>query len=407
MKLVLTRFAIVVVAGMGLVMGAKAASKPSKAEPIVFHGIDLTPVVAQVKPAVVRVLIADVQGRLGGGGSGSIVSPDGYVYTNWHVAGSSKYVVLTLDSGENVPAKVIGSDIKIDFALLKLQPKVPRVFPYVKIGDSDKVKPGDVVFAMGAPGDTARAVSATQFGEMNPLREFQLVNTVTAGIVRAMEYPVFTLWNAGGDYGTELIKMGYTTATINNGNSGGPAFNVQGEQIGINSWGWSAAEGDNRFMPSNNARKSANDILRYGRVIYPWLGLYAFWGPDDAKSIRVGSGFFGGREVGIEEQSDWAADSWLSKGPLRNALDEFKAPIKLKGVYPGSPAEEAGLAKGDKVISVDEKTYEHAFELMRMIRKMQVGDTVELTIERGERRYIVRVRIAEQPPAPMGAGGTI
>jgi len=402
-----TRLLLIAGATAGLVMAVKPSSAPPKEEKFIYQGVDLTSVVAQVKPAVVRVLITDVQGRLEGGGSGSIVSPDGYVYTNWHVAGAAKYVVLTLDSGENIPAKVIGSDIKIDFALLKLQPKVPRVFPYIKLGDSDKVNPGDIVIAMGAPGDPARAVSRTQIFSSNPLREFQLVNTVTAGIVRAVEYPIFTMYGAGQDYGTELIKMGYTTATINNGNSGGPAINVQGEQIGINSWGWSAAEGDNRFMPINNAKKSANDILRYGRVIYPWLGLYVFWGPEDAKHIEVGSGIMGGREIGIEEQSEWSSDPWLSKGPLRSAMEALKAPVTLKGVFPGSPAEEAGLARGDKILSVDGKSYEHAFELMRYVRNKQVGDTVELTIERGNRLYIVPVKVAEQPPAPMGAGGTV
>lgn len=407
MKITGMRLMLAVTAFMCLVMAAKTTSPKSEGERLVFQGIDLTPVVAQVKPAVVRVLVTDVQGRAGGGGSGSIVSPDGYVYTNWHVAGSAKYVVLTLDTGENVPAKVIGADIKIDFALLKLQPKVPRIFPYVKLGDVDKVKPGDIVIAMGAPGDPARAVARTQFGGTNPLREFQLVNTVTAGIIRAIEYPIFTLYGGGQDYGTELYRMVYTTAVINNGNSGGPAFNVDGEQIGINSWGWSATEGDNRFMPINNARKSANDILRYGRVIYPWLGLYVFWSPESAKAITVGSGWWGARETGIEEQSEWTAGGWLSKEPLHSGMESIKSPITIKGVFPGSPAEEAGLEKGDKILFIDGKEYAHGFELRDIVRNKRVGDTIELTIERGSRLYIVPVKVGEQPPPPLGAGGTV
>jgi len=368
--------------------------------------MDLSPVVRKVKPAMVRVMHLSPVG--GAGGSGSIVSPDGYIYTNWHVVTSSKLVDITLDNGEVIPGKVVGTNVKVDFGLVKLIPPEPRIFPYVDLADSDKIQKNDLVFAIGSPGDASLGFLIEQFNPGFRLKEFQLVNTVTVGIVKDFTYP-FPVTEAediyNPDYGKEITWIIQTTATINSGNSGGATFNVRGEQIGINSWGSSMVEAANLFYPINDAKKSAEDILKYGRVIYPWAGLYIFWAPQDRNPTRIG-GWPGG-EIGFNPQQD--IQRYIKEGIL--GFDEFykkmKYPVKVKGVFPGSPAERVGLAEGDVIYSVNGKTYKDAFELRKMIRSLSVGDRVEFYIQRGGAFRLVTLELEEQPQPPAGAGGTI
>ncbi len=371
--------------------------------------MDLTPVVAKVKPAMVRVLHRSPGGAGGGGGSGSIVSPDGYIYTNWHVVTSAKLVDITLDNGEVLPGKVVGTNVKVDFGLVKIITPEPRVFPYVDLADSEKIQKNDLVFAIGSPGDASLGFMIEQFNPGFRLKEFQLVNTVTVGIVKDFEYP-FPLMSAedvfnNPDYGKELTWIIQSTATINAGNSGGATFNARGEQIGINSWGSSAMEAQNLFYPINDAKKSAEDILKYGRVIYPWAGLFIFWTPQERNPTYIGG--WPGVEQGFNPQQD--IQRYIKEEILR--LDEFykgmKYPVKIKGVFPGSPAEQAGLAAGDVIYSVNGKVYKDAFELRKMIRSMSVGDSVEFFIRRGGVFRLVTLRIEEQPQPPAGAGGTV
>ncbi len=370
------------------------------AKETLLPGIDVQHVAEQAKKATVRVLVINEENQGMGGGSGSIVSPDGLVYTNWHVAGSTKYSLITLDTGEEIKARLLGANIKIDFALLKLIPDEPRIFPTLPLGDSDKLAPGDIVLAIGAPGDVARAR-----GVGGQMREFQLVNTVTAGLIRAIHKPIFVLFSPGNDYGKELSAIVSMTAQINNGNSGVPAINVYGEQVGINSWGLSFVESENFFMPINDAKKSAEDILRYGRVIYPWLGLYVFWGPEDAQRVLVGRGI--PTEAPQAQPREVLAQYTLRESEaLKRLLEKYKYPVKILGVFPDSPAEKAGLARGDRILAIQGEKYEDAFDLVRRIRRLRVGQQIELLIERQGELYIVPVTVGEQPPAPLGAGGT-
>lgn len=370
---------------------------------------NLSPVVRQVKPAVFRVMHL-APGSLEtpmGGGSGSIVSPEGYAYTNFHVTTSAKSVVVTLDDNTECPAKVVGTNVKVDFALLKIEcPGRTEPYPYVRLADSNAVQKNEVSFAIGSPGDTSFVMG----GFLSPtrLKQWQLVNTVTAGIVRDVTVP-WQVLSAGGmgweDYGKELSALFITSATINHGNSGGPSFNVQGEEIGINSWGWTRFEADNEIMPINDAHKSADDLLRYGRVIYPWAGIYVYWTPEErAGAITVGWEM---GDVGTNTQDRLMNDLvTLFLGNTEKLFEKIKYPIKVKGVFPGSPAERAGLAGGDLIYLINGEKVKDALEFTRKIRNMNVGDTVEFYVSRGEFFRLMKITLTEQPQAPAGAAGT-
>ncbi|MGH8103710.1 MAG: S1C family serine protease [bacterium] len=369
---------------------------------------NLSPVVRQVKPAVFRVmhLAPGSLETLVGGGSGSIVTPEGYGYTNWHVTTSAKAVVVTMDDYTECPAKVIGTNIKVDFALLKIE-CVGRTepYPYIRLGDSNDVQKNEISFAIGSPGDTSMVIGSP-WNPFPRLKEFQLINTVTAGIIRDVTVPWQVLGADESDYGKELSALFITSATINHGNSGGPSFNGRGEQIGINSWGWTGFESDNEIMPINDAHKSADDILRYGRVVYPWAGIYVYWTPEERSgAISIGGG--GMREVGSNTRERLYNDLvHLFLGNAEEILDKLKSPVKVRGVFPGSPAAERGLARDDLIYAINGEKVKDALEFTRKIRNMNVGDSVELYIKRGEIFKLMKFTLAEQPQFPSGAGGT-
>ncbi|MHA2611463.1 MAG: trypsin-like peptidase domain-containing protein [bacterium JZ-2024 1] len=370
---------------------------------------ELYPVVETSKAATVRFVVP--LGEFGAsGGSGSIVSPDGYVFTNFHVTSGVRNLMINLDSGEEIPARIVGSNDKVDFSLVKLTPPEPRVFPYVKLGNSDLVKKMDRVYAIGAPGDRSASVL---FSPGRVYREWQLVNTVTAGSVVDVHLP-FTILNPeygremSPDYGKELSAMIATSATINAGNSGGPLFNFLGEQIGVNSWGASIFEASHIAMPINDAKKSYEDILSAGRVIYPWAGIYIFWSSARRKgATNLQTGGWGGR-LGIPSAQEILAEYVATsiKMGLRE-YQKFLYPSEIKGVWPESPAEKAGLAPGDVILSVNGEKYRDAFELVRKIRAKKVGEPVEFLIKRGKFQALVTVILEEQPQSPAGAGGTL
>ncbi len=369
---------------------------------------ELYPVVEASKAATVRLITP--RGEFGAsGGSGSIVSPDGYVFTNFHVVVGIRDVRVQLDTGETLPGRVVGVNDKIDFALVKIMPKEPRVFPYVKLGNSDLVKKLDRVYAIGAPGDQSAIAFIVSPGR--EYREWQLVNTVTAGSVvdLIIPFPIsYPLYGLSIDYGKELSAIIATSATINSGNSGGPLFNFLGEQIGVNSWGATILEASHLAMPINDAKKSYEDILTYGHLVYPWAGIYVFWDKNQRKgATNLATGGWGG-SLGLptqEEVAQWLANS--IKVGLREYEKKYKYPVKVKDLWPESPAEKIGLARGDVILAVNGEKYLDAFELVRKVRTKKVGETVEFLIERQGVQALVSVTLEAQPLSPFGAGGTL
>jgi len=184
-----------------------------------------------------------------GAGSGFILDQDGHILTNNHVVQNADSITVVLASGKSLPAKVVGSDISTDLALLKVDPG-NEVLPAVKMGDSGKLGVGDWVIAIGNP--------------------YGFDRTVTFGVVSSNDRTI-----RAADQRT-ISGVIQTDAAINPGNSGGPLLNAAGEVIGITSAILSksgGSEGIGLAIPINTAKEIVNDLIKYGRVLRPWLGV--------------------------------------------------------------------------------------------------------------------------------------
>src|SRR6185436_18530525 len=227
-------------------------------------------------------------------GSGFIIDPSGYVFTNNHVIEDSDQITVALQDGTQMAAKVVGRDTKTDLALLKVTPKKP--LPATKFGDSDKARVGDWVIAIGDP--------------------FGIGSTVTAGIVSARNRNI----NAG-PY-DDFIQ---TDAPINKGNSGGPLFDMDGNVVGINSAIFSPSGGSVGIgfsIPANLAREVTGQLRQFGVARRGWIG------------------------VRIQQMTAEIAEG-LNLPTTQGAL--------VAGVTGGGPAAKAGLSNGDLVVSFDGK----------------------------------------------------
>ena len=241
-----------------------------------------------------------------GVGSGFIIDADGYVVTNQHVVEGADEVTVTLSDGRSFEADIIGGDRRSDLALLKVEAEEP--LPFVAFGDSDQVRVGDWVMAVGNP--------------------FGLGGTVTAGIVSAR----------GRDLrGDTLVDFLQTDAPINRGNSGGPAFDQNGDVVGINTAIYSPNGGSVGLgfaIPANDAVAVLAQLRENGKVERGWLG------------------------VRIQPVTEEIADGF--------DLDSARGAL-IASVEEGSPAEDAGLRAGDIVLSWDGKTVEKVKDLSRLV----------------------------------------
>ena len=270
-----------------------------------------------------------------GQGSGFIFSSDGYVLTNAHVVADADEVIVTLTDKREFKAKVIGADQRTDIAVLKL---AATDLPKVNIGDSDKVRVGEWVMAIGSP--------------------FGFENTVTAGIVSAKTRDT-------GDF----VPFIQTDAAVNPGNSGGPLFNIKGEVVGINSQIFSGGGGYigiSFAIPINTAVDTANQIIKSGKVTR-------------------------GR-IAIEMMSVPITDD------LAEALGLPANPgVMVKSVEEGGPADKAGIKARDIIRKVNGNAVKNNIDVIRNISSKAPGSKVTLTIWRkgSEKDYVAT--IAEAP----------
>jgi serine protease Do len=270
-------------------------------------------------------------------GSGFIIDEEGYVLTNYHVISSASEIKVSLESGKEFDAEIIGTDQKTDIALIKIKSKGP--FPVIKMGDSDKLEIGEWVIAIGNP--------------------FGLGHTVTAGIVSAKERVLGT-----GPYDAYI----QTDAPINPGNSGGPLINTKGEVVGINAIIYSPTGipqniGIGFAIPINLA-KSLLEQLKKGKVVRGWLGVY------------------------IQEVTQDIAESLGMEEPKGALVSE---------VIKGSPAEEAGIKRGDVIIGFAGKEIKSSRELPAMVASTEVGKVVDVKVLRDGKPITLKVKIGKMP----------
>ena len=267
-------------------------------------------------------------------GSGVIIDNSGYIITNNHVVKDADEIKIKLSDGREFKGKVIGTDQKTDIAVIKIN---SDHLPVLRIGDSDRLKVGERVFAVGNP--------------------FGLNQTVTSGIVSATGRA-----NMGiADY-EDFIQ---TDAPINPGNSGGALVNIRGELIGINTAIFSTSggyQGIGFAIPSNMVQNVMKSLIKNGKVVRGWLGVSAqSLTPEIAK------------QFGLKEQG----------GAL------------VGDVVEGSPAEKAGLKRGDLIIKYDGKPVNDPAQLKNMTASTPVGKEVLLHIVRDGKTKTVKVGIAE------------
>ena len=272
-----------------------------------------------------------------GTGSGVIISPDGYIISNNHVIEHATALEVTLNDNRSYRAELVGSDAKTDIALLKINADTP--LPYIPFADSDQVKIGQWVLAVGNP--------------------FNLTSTVTAGIISAKARDL-------NEFDNQPQSFLQTDAAVNRGNSGGALVNVNGELVGINTAITSETGsyvGYSFAVPSNTARKVIEDLLEYGDVQQGILGIQG--GSLDSKRAAV---------YGINETQG----------------------VYIAGIEPGSGAQEAGLKKGDIIQEFDGQKIVKFSDLTGLLTAKRPNDLVTLKVLRNEQQIKVQVVLTKK-----------
>lgn len=344
----ISRRAAVVFALLMLAAGGPAGAKEKEVPSALRAQIESA--IAKVKPALVRIRVVSTEyseGRevkMQAVGSGAIITKDGYLITNHHVAGHATRMFCTLWNREEIEAELIGTDPLTDISILKLKPEKPREFAFASFGDSLKMTVGDYVLAMGSP--------------------MALSQSITLGIVSNTEMVMPRFWGSmgrfrldGEDVGS-LVRWIAHDAAIYGGNSGGPLVNLHGEIIGINeiSFGLSGA------IPGNLAKSVAEQLMAKGKIQRSWLGI-------DAQPLFKRSSAEHG--------------------------------VLISGVLENSPAEKAGMKPGDVLLRVAGKAIDVHFDeempdLMWMLAGLPIGKEVPAVVQREGKEINLSLEPAER-----------
>ncbi|MCX6808083.1 MAG: trypsin-like peptidase domain-containing protein [Candidatus Berkelbacteria bacterium] len=284
-----------------------------------------------------------------GAGTGFIITADGLILTNKHVVSDANatYQVIMLD-GKTYDAKVQSLDPVNDLAVVKID---AHSLPVVDLGDSDQLKVGQWVVAVG-----------------NALGQFQ--NTVTAGIISAKDRKISASSSSGSSSSEQLSGLLQTDTAINSGNSGGPLVNLAGQVVGINTAVASNAQGIGFAIPINAAKSAIDSIKKTGRIIRPYIGVkYYDITPDMAKQYSLP----------------------LDHGAIITSTGGFLD----YAVIPGSPADKAGLQANDIIESIDGQTVDEDHPLVNLIQQHQVGDTITLKVLSKSKEKDVKLTLEE------------
>ncbi len=308
----------------------------------------ITQVVEKVGPAVVTVVgttsgqmtFFGYSGDQEVSGSGIIITKDGYILTNNHVVENTNSLEVVLSDGTKLPAKVVSTDSFADLAVLKTDGKMPGV---AVLGNSDNLKPGETVIAIGSP-----------------LGDFR--NSVTVGVVSATGRSL----DSGNGY--EMEDLIQTDAAINSGNSGGPLVNLAGEVIGVNSAvvrGTSTsaiAEGLGFAIPSNTALLISRQIIAKGHFSRPYIG------------------------VSIQQIDPSIAS-------------RYDLPVQwgayVTRVGNGSPAAQAGIQQGDIIVRIGDQVLDENTQFVNALFAYQPGDRVDVELMRNNQKQVVQVTLTE------------
>ena len=277
--------------------------------------------------------------RQEGSGSGAIVRSDGYILTNHHVVGEANKITVQLYDGQELKARLIGTDPATDISVIKIE---GTDMPVLQMGDSDNILVGESVIAIGNP--------------------FGLSHTVTFGIVSAKGRTGMGI--------AEYEDFIQTDAAINPGNSGGPLVDLEGKIVGVNTAIFSRSggyQGIGFAVPINMARRVMNELIETGQVSRGWLG------------------------VGIQDMTPELAKAF--------GLDQAKGSL-VTGVMPGTPAEKAGLQKGDVILRLNGNTIENSNGLRNLVAEARADAKVDLDLVRNKVPMTLSVRLDERPKQP-------
>lgn len=268
-------------------------------------------------------------------GSGFIISEDGLVITNEHVISGATDIKITIgNKDDEYSATVIGSDYDLDLAVLRIDGA--KNLPYLKMANSEDVKVGNWVIAIGNP--------------------FGFDHTVTVGVISAKGRPI-TVENR------RYKNLLQTDAAINPGNSGGPLLNLAGEVIGINT-AVAQAQGIGFAIPTNTVKDVLEELLSDGKVAHPWLGVQMM---DLTPELA--------EHYGLQNNDG----------------------VVVHGVIPGSPAEKAGLKQMDVILEIQGQKIKNSDDLSEMVRKQKIGQQAELKIFRNGRLHNLSFIVGQKP----------
>jgi S1-C subfamily serine protease len=295
-------------------------------------------------------------------GSGFVIDKGGHIVTNFHVVENAQTVEVSFSNRETLAARIVGADPSTDIAVLKVDARSRALTP-LTLGNSDTVRVGDSVVAIGNP--------------------FGLERSITAGIVSALQREL----QAPNLYAIDHVIQ--TDAPINHGNSGGPLLNAQGEVIGVNSQIETGATGEQGnvgigfAIPINTVKSVASQLIRNGKVEHAFLGVRV--SPVDPKIARLFKlPALRGLLVQRVEQGSGAGRAGLRAGATEVVV-----------------AGESWLIGGDLIVEVDGVPVSTPEGLRDVISAKRPGDTIELEIFRGENKTTLKVKLGRQPSSPQ------
>ena len=271
-----------------------------------------------------------------GMGSGFIVDERGYILTNNHVIANAERIAVTLTDGRVIEGRLVGTCRSVDVAVIKIDGKG---LTWAELGDSDRLRVGERVFAIGNPFGLAGGP------------------TVTSGVISAVNRTIRSREVMFKD----LVQ---TDAAINPGNSGGPLIDTEGKVVAINTAIIPFAQGIGFAIPINAAKICTSDILTHGAMVRPWLGI-----------------------SGLSITGQVAAHYEL---PVDRG-------VFIANVAPNSPAGKAGIRERDIILEFDDKTVDHIEELQGILQQRKPGDRVGLTVQRGSRKGRLEVVLETLP----------